>query len=197
MKKVVRGQYGYLAYKKKSKTIFTAVLFLIPLTLFAAGIITTKTRLNALTIIAILGMLPASQYAVNTFMYLKSKGISEQDYLEFEPFQSSFNMAFENVFTTYEKTYEVPVLVVKNKMVLGYVTAGSDGATKLEEHIKTCAQKEGLSVHVTMIPKKDTFLKRLKALKDDSLKKDKLETNENEDIEDVSKVLKLLFEISL
>lgn len=159
MKKRKRGEYGYLSYKKKVNTVKTIVLFAIPISLFVVGLLTTNTRLNALTIVAVLGMLPASQFAVNTFMYCKSKGLSKTDYETFRNACSGFLTSYENVFTTYEKTYEVPVLIVRNCFVCAYLLGDSQNAKNLSEHIKTYANKEGYPVKVNIITKKRSIYK--------------------------------------
>lgn len=187
MKKTARGMYGYLSYKKKSTVITTIILFLVPLALFIAGLVTTKTRLNVLTIVAILGMLPACQFAVNAFMYLKAKGFTKEEYDECKAHVESLLTAYDNVFTTYDATYEVPVLVVKNQLICGYLSNAKDNGKKLEEHIKTSAMKEGIQVTVNMITKKETFIKRV-----DAIKQEEKEASAQEQA-----ILKLLFDISL
>ena len=59
MKKVEKGSYGYIQYQKKKRLLVTFILFLIPLVIFATGLIQTKTRLNLFTVVAIVGCLPA------------------------------------------------------------------------------------------------------------------------------------------
>ena len=59
MKKVQKGAPGYLDYKKKVEIIRTIVYFGIVAAVFILGYSQTGTRLTLLTVVAILGCLPA------------------------------------------------------------------------------------------------------------------------------------------
>ena len=59
MKRAVKGNFGYIRAKRLSVLIKTAIFFGISLSLFAAGYITTGKKENLLTIVAVLGCLPA------------------------------------------------------------------------------------------------------------------------------------------
>ena len=55
MKKVKKGNYGYIRYERKKRLLVTLVMFAIPLVIYVTGYIQTKTRLNLFTFVAILG----------------------------------------------------------------------------------------------------------------------------------------------
>ena len=109
--KIKQGDFGYISHKKKTEILKTIVFFAIPLSLYIAGYATTKSRLNVLTIVAILGMLPASKQLVSMIMYLKAHGISEADHEAIKEAVVPLCNSYDNIFTTYEKTYEVPSVV--------------------------------------------------------------------------------------
>ena len=83
-KKVLKGSFGYLDYKKKMSAIMTMGMFALSLVIFIMGYITTKTNANYLTVVAVLGCLPASKCAVSMIMFLKAKGCSKEDSNEIE-----------------------------------------------------------------------------------------------------------------
>ena len=78
--KYTKGDYLYLQNKKKKEIIKTVVFFGISAALYIAGYITTGSNKNYLTIVAVLGCLPASKSAVSMIMNLKVKGCSETVY---------------------------------------------------------------------------------------------------------------------
>lgn len=117
--KIKQGDFGYISHKKKTEILKTIVFFAIPLSLYIAGYATTKSRLNVLTIVAILGMLPASKQLVSMIMYLKAHGISEADHEAIKEAVVPLCNSYDNIFTTYEKTYEVPSVVIRNGNVCG------------------------------------------------------------------------------
>ena len=59
MKKVNKGDYGYIRYEKKKRLLITVALFLIPLAAFLAAFLITGTKKNIITVIAMVGCLPA------------------------------------------------------------------------------------------------------------------------------------------
>ena len=66
-------------------------------------------------------MLPASKQLVSMIMYLKAHGISEVDHEAIKEAVVPLCNSYDNIFTTYEKTYEVPSVVIRNGNVCGYV----------------------------------------------------------------------------
>ena len=56
MKKVNKGDYGYIRYEKKKRLLITVALFLIPLAAFLAAFLITGTKKN---IINCYGRLPS------------------------------------------------------------------------------------------------------------------------------------------
>jgi hypothetical protein len=185
--KVQRTDKGYLATKRTREIIKTVIYFAVPIALFIAGFVTTKTRLNVLTIVAVLGMLPASRSLVTTIMYIKAKGISEEDYAQINELVTPLTNSYDNVFTTYEKTYEVPSVVVRSGNVCGYVAKEYKTLAALEKHLTTCIKKEGYSVNVKIFENLDAYKNRLQSIV-------KLEETEQE--KDLA-IRQILHEISL
>ncbi len=187
MNKLQKGEKGYFTVKKKRELFKTICLFAVPIALFIAGYVTTKTRLNLLSIVAVLGMLPASRSLVTLIMYLKASVISEEDYEKVKELTTPLTGSFDNVFTTYEKTYEVPSLVVRSGNVCGYTAKEYKTLSALEKHLETCIKKEGYSVNVKIFETLDAYRGRLESL-------NKLPENDKE--KDLA-IRQILFEISL
>ena len=59
--KIAKGQYGYMDKQRKRVIITTISYYAISLAIFAMGYITTGSKRNLLTIVAVLGLLPASK----------------------------------------------------------------------------------------------------------------------------------------
>lgn len=188
-KKITKGSFGYISYCKKREILKTALLFLIPLSLFAAGWITTKSRLNVLTIVAVLGMLPASKSAVLMIMYLKGHGISREEHDLYAPLMEGMTGSFDLIFTTYEKTYEIPALVIRCGNIVGISAGAYETIRDLEKHIEHSVRQEGYSVCVKFFDKKEAYMQRLGSLA-------KLEESEADAAADLA-IRQVLFDISL
>ena len=66
-----RGTRGYLRTQKIYEILRTVLYFAISLSLFIAGWVSTGSRENLLTIVAVLGCLPACKSLVEMFMFLR------------------------------------------------------------------------------------------------------------------------------
>ena len=64
MKKTEKGMPGYLNYKRKIEIIRTLAYFGIVIAILLLGYFQTGTKLNLLTVVAIVGCLPASKALV-------------------------------------------------------------------------------------------------------------------------------------
>lgn len=115
-----KGTRDYIRTQKVYEIIRTVLYFSISLSLFAAGYITTGNRLNLLTVVAVLGCLPASKSAVNMIMFLRYKGLSQEAAERIAPCEGELTCLYDMVFTSYSKTFEVGHMAVKGNTVCGY-----------------------------------------------------------------------------
>lgn len=186
-KKHIQGDYEYYNEKKWHVILWTILCFAISLAIYAGGYLTTGSNKNLLTIVAVLGLLPASKSAVSMILYLRYHGCSAENYELLKDKLDGFLHGYGFVFTTYQKNYEAAACTVKNGYICGYLTNHSDSARDLEEHINGLAKQNGLKATVVMYTKPEDFIKRLDVLREKEA--------ENEDGD--RKLYKLLCEISL
>ena len=163
----VKGRKNYINSQKKYEIIRTAIYFLISLSLFAAGIAATKTRNNLLTIVAVLGCLPASKSLVSAIMYGKYKSLSEDDAEKIEAAANGLTCLYDLVFTTREKTYPVLHMTVCENTVIGYMPSEKLSDADCAAHITICLKVDNYS-HVTVKIFKDIrkYTARLSQMKE-------------------------------
>ncbi len=162
----VKGMRNYLNSQKKYEVARTAIYFLISLSLFAAGWITTGTRNNLLTIVAVLGCLPASKSLVETIMYCKYNSLSEKEADEIENHSEGLLCLYDMIFTSREKTYPVLHLAVRGNTVAGYMPSGKVSEADCAKHLDTCLKVDNFT-NVTVKLYKDLtqYANRLEQLK--------------------------------
>ena len=78
MKKVEKGEFGYLAYKKSRNMIKTIIAFAVVLVIFIIGFIIWKSKNNYLTLLAVVLVLPAAKFAVSYFVLISHKNCAEE-----------------------------------------------------------------------------------------------------------------------
>ena len=80
MKRVYKGEFGYIKHNRKVAIIRTAICLAFTLALFFTGLILNHTQKNVFSIFAALGCLPTGWSAVNMIMLLKAKLCSNEDH---------------------------------------------------------------------------------------------------------------------
>lgn len=139
----VKGTRNYLDTQKRYEIIRTVVYFGISLSLFAAGYIQTKTRGNLLTIVAVLGCLPASKSAVGAVMFLRFRSCGKAAATEIEKHSQGLKCLYDMVFTSYKKNYVVGHMAVCGNTVCGYAERGDFPENDFYKHIGDILKMDG------------------------------------------------------
>ena len=77
-KKIKKGDYGYIHSEKIRRLLITAGLFLLPICAYIGGIIVTDTKKNIITVIAMVGLLPACKSMVGLIMMMMQKSMKRK-----------------------------------------------------------------------------------------------------------------------
>ena len=163
----VIGKKDYLNSQKKYEIIRTAVYFAISLSLFAAGWITTGERTNLLTIVAILGCLPASKSLVGMIMYLRFKSLSVEDAKKIDLYSEGQLCLYDMVFTSREKTYPVMHITVCGNTIAGYMPNKKLSDADCAKHLEVCLKVDNFTgVTIKIFHDLDKYAERVKQLKD-------------------------------
>lgn len=164
-KKITKGQKGYLEYQKKATIIRTIILFALSLAIFLTGLISTGQKENLLTIVAVLGCLPASRSAVNMIMVLRYHGIGEADFSKIQPHVGACASLCDLVFTSYEKNYEIHHMAYKGNSLIGYTANPDCDARKCEKHLHDlCVQNRLGDVDIRIFKELPKYINRLEQL---------------------------------
>ncbi len=139
----VKGTRNYLNSQKKYEIIRTIIYFAIPLSLFIAGYMATKTRMNLLTIVAVLGCLPASKSLISCIMFLRFKSCSKETCARLDACSYDLTELYDMVFTTYSKTYNISHMVIKGNTICGYTEMKSFTEKEFNEHVTHVLKLDG------------------------------------------------------
>lgn len=166
-----KGTKDYLKTQKYYEIARTILYFAISGSLFAAGWITTGSRENILTIVAVLGCLPACKSTVDMIMYLRFSGCSKENAEKIAPYTEGLSELYDMVFTAYEKNYPVAHLVVKDNTVCGFTQESKFDEQAFYAHIGTILKKDHYKdVTVKIFKDIKKYTERMKQLQE-------LETN--------------------
>lgn len=166
MKSIPKGAFGYTDAHKKQQLLKTFIFFLLPIAIFLVGLLTTKTKENYFTIVAVVGSLPACKELVNVFLFLKRHSISKALYEELRGHMGTMEAVYELVLTTYEASYPITALAISGNEIMGYTEeTGAMDWKKAEAHIRSVLKNNGISqAHVHIFQEKKQFLERVDAL---------------------------------
>ena len=135
MKKVKKGTPGYIRYQQIRTLLVTFLLFALPIGLYIIGITVTKTRLNWLTFIAILGCLPACKSMVSLILILMQKPVSKEVLEQASRASKDLTAAYELVFTTYEHNSPVNAVAVCGNQIICYTPDTKTKPAELAKHV--------------------------------------------------------------
>lgn len=162
-----KGTRDYLKVQGRYELARTILYFAISLSLFVAGIVATGSRMNLLTIVAVLGCLPACKSAIDTFMFLRYKGCSAEHADAIERHMEGLSGLYDRIFTSYDCNYQVAHIAVKGNTLCGYTQDSKFDEQRFHEHIINLLRKDGFrDVSVKIFRDLDKYTARLEQLKE-------------------------------
>ncbi len=163
----VKGTPHYLNSQKKYEWIRTVIYFAISLSLFAGGILTVGTRNNLLTIVAVLGCLPASKSLVEAVIYSRYHSLREEDAAIIEADSQGLFCLYDLVFTSREKTYPVPHMTICGNTVVGYMPDQKLSEADCVKHLESCLKIDNFKdVSIKLFQDVHKYAGRLRQLQD-------------------------------
>lgn len=138
-----KGTRDYLRVQGRYELARTILYFAVSLSLFIAGILATGDRMNLLTIVAVLGCLPACKSAIDAFMFLRYKGCSAEHADEIDAHMEGLNGLYDRIFTSYDRNFQVAHVTVKGNILCGYTQDPNFEERLFGEHISKLLKKDG------------------------------------------------------
>lgn len=189
MKKAVKGNYGYINAKRNKVILQTIVFFAISLAIFMIGYVTTGTRKNLLTVVAVLGCLPACKSLVNMIMFLRARGCSVSAMEKIQPFEGHLIGMYDMYFTSYQKNFAISHMVLEDKVILAYTEDEKFDHKAFKEHLNNMLKQGGFKdMTITSSGDLDKYCEQLKNLNDRNQEK-------NPERDDEARIV--LYDISL
>lgn len=145
----------------------------ISLALYIAGYLTTHSNKNLLTIVAVLGCLPASKSAVNMIMFIRAKGCSEDTYNKIIKKSADLCQRFDLYLTSYQKNFQISHIIMKGHTMVGLTEAMNFDEKACYSHLKDMFSKNGIkNVTVKIFSDVDKYLCRLEEITQSGIEED-------------------------
>ena len=162
MKKVEKGEFGYLAYKKSRNMIKTIIAFAIVLVIFIIGFIIWKSKNNYLTMLAVVLVLPAAKFAVSYFVLIPHKNCDEELKNAIEKCKGELNSVYDLVVSNKQKPVGIMAAVISDNQILAYTSSAKADKNLFETSVKEFLKNEKLTCSVLLYKDKDTYLGKIK-----------------------------------
>mgnify|MGYP004447311899 CR=1 FL=1 len=163
-KRIKKGDYGYFAYEKKKRALVTAGAFSIPLLILITGWIYHGSRNNILTVVAVVGSLPACKFAVDLVMMMMRRSMKPELYEQIAAHSGDLLMSYEMYITFYEKSGYIDAFAICGNEVVGYTSDESVDLPYMESNIQKIVRKNGYKVNVRILRDLRPYLERLDSM---------------------------------
>ena len=163
--KIQKGEPGYIHARKSRLVLYTILSFAWVFILIAAGYIVTKTKLNLLTIIAMIGCIPACMSLVNLIMLIPHHSVSEPYELELSSKSEHLSVLYDLVITSEKKVMPIEAVVVSSNTVCGYSKYPGLDTVYTAQHIRSILEQNKLDrVTVKIFQDYKAFISRVEGM---------------------------------
>lgn len=164
MKKMVipKGSYGYIASQRRVALIRTLLYFGVSIGLYIMGYVSTGSNRNLLTIVAVLGCLPACKSLVNLVILLRATGCSATLRNRVERFDRELATFYDMYFTSYQKNFAISHMTFHGNVLCGISEQAGTDCNGAENHLEQMLSQEGIrNVTVKIYSDSDKYIDRL------------------------------------
>lgn len=192
MKKCEKGTPGYLREKLKMEILRTVIYFMIVAAVFLLGYSQTHSNKNLLTVVAVVGCLPACKALVGVITRFPYRTIDSALAEEVAEKSSHLTVIYDLVITSTEKIMPIDCIVVSGDKVFGYTSNKKTELKSTSSFIRKILQQNGMEgVSVKLFDEFKPFLAIVEGLENIAAV-EKADTKEYE-----TKIAHLIMNISL
>lgn len=201
MEQIKKGDYGYLKQQTKWEILKVLVFFAAAFGVLFLGIHLTGDKNNLLTVVAVLGLLPAAKELITLIMFIRAGKFSCPHSLYEAVEGEIYNkedaaydktdpliIVYDLYMTGQEKNYPILSMCCRNKTLVGMADWEKFDYKKAEEHIQIMLKQNSFkNVSVKIFSEKEKYINRLRELRE----------KEAADYEEDQAILRLMLNLSL
>jgi hypothetical protein len=162
--KAKKGEWGYLEAQRLRRLVITILLFSIPVLILLTSMLYFGTNKNIMTIVAMVGMVPASMSLVNLIMFLMRKSLPEEEYRTIHEHEGDLTVAYELYMTSEKQNAMVDCIAICGNEVVGLVTDPKTDRRFAQDHLQRMLRADGMKVSVHMLGDLRKFTERMDSL---------------------------------
>ena len=159
---IPKGSYGYIENHRTVTAVRTLLFFGVSIGLYVMGCVSTGSNKNLLTIVAVLGCLPACKSLVNFIVFLRASGCSEKLREKVCGYDKILTTFYDMYFTSYQKNYAVSHMALRGNVLCGVTENMKCDCNGAEKHIEQMLLQEGIkNITVKIYSNTDKYIDRL------------------------------------
>lgn len=189
MNRIIKGDFGYLEKQMHWELIKTLIFFVSAFGVLLIGILIAGTKNNLLTIVAVLGLLPAAKELITCIMFNKAKkyccpqslydavqeivapgGNDIKDHAQEKTdvgAEGLLIVVYDLYMTSQEKDYPILSMCCHNKTLIGIADWEKFDYKKAEEHIRIMLKQNGhKNIAIKIFSEQEKYISRMKELKE-------------------------------
>ena len=155
-----RGTFGYIRKQRRFEIIKTVVLFAMAFGIFFIGLATLHTRKSLWSVFAVLALLPACKSLVGVIMFARFSSLDAEDHKRYTEASGKLLSLYENVITTKEKAYYIPVICIREGNVIAYRKNNGNDNKALKDHMESVLSAAGHKATFFIFDNERSFLER-------------------------------------
>ncbi len=158
----IKGAPGYISKHKKLEVLKLLAAFALIAGLIVIGMVTTGSKKNLLTVVAVLGCLPACRVMASLIAIWPYHSLDAASCARIRESADTVRVFFDFVFTSQEAIYPVCSIAICGHTVCGYMKEKTKLLSGAEEHLKKAVRAEGIQkVSVKIFDNEEAYRKRL------------------------------------
>lgn len=182
--KIKKGHYNYLKKAPIKQGLLTLLMVFMSAAVMYLGYYITGSFKNLITVVAVLGMLPAAKSLVSYIMFMKAEKFSASEELYNKVWdcidnkeENLFNelIGFDAYLTSYKENFPISVFAVKSNSLIGYAPNKCD-TNAAKDHILEYMSKNSISgITVKIFDNEDRFFDRFKEIANEPVNDNEIE----------------------
>ena len=164
MKKIKKGQAGYLDSKRKFQIMRTVIYFVLCIAIFILGYWQTGSKENLLTVVAVIGVLPSSKSLVDVIVRMPYHSICREIAEDIAQKSNHLTVIYDMIITSTEKIMPISCIVISGNKIFGYTDNKKVDLTHAGINIKKMLASHNYEVSVKIMNEYKPFLSRVEGL---------------------------------
>ncbi len=164
--KVSKGEHGYISKRKKAQLIKTILYFVISASIFIIGLaLNDWDKSNIFTIIAVLGVLPASKMMISFIILAPYHSVEDAMYERLIVNAKQEDVVYNDiVLTSQQKVMNLAILVIAGNKAIGLIGKKNENRTYIETYLNKGFESHGFALKAKIYEDEASFVHQLKVV---------------------------------